>query len=357
MRRNIEFKNVTAKEELSKLTEELAAKIEKRVKSFPQETVYLRLFIEEPATNKPWTVSATLELPGKTIAAKEEARDAHTAIRAVFAELERLIDAYKSSLRGEPSWKRQSRRKQLREQKAGTAGAKQEDGGAFFSIVGPHIAALSDYVGHLLGYAEARGDLVPGEVTAEDIVDQTLLRAHDEFYRRAPAGDIRAWLNRLAKRELDAEIRRWGEQRSRIVYMEQPIRPQPPEREVTTLGEEILDFYQPDEALKFEDVVPDTSLMPDRAAEIHELHERIRAALNGLPKKWRRLLWFRYALGLNGNQLATALKRPAEEIERSLAAARKALWRNLKIVVNRPPRPRPVVQAAGGSLLRRPGSA
>jgi ribosome-associated translation inhibitor RaiA len=173
MRPNIEFKNVTAKEELSKLAEELAAKIEKRVKSFPQETVYLRLFIGESATNKPWTVSATLELPGKTIAAKEEARDAHTAIRAVFAELEQLIDAYKSSLRGEPSWKRQSRRKRLREQKAGTAAAKQEDGGAFFSIVGPHIAALSDSVGHLLGYAEARGDLVPGEVTAEDIVDQT----------------------------------------------------------------------------------------------------------------------------------------------------------------------------------------
>ena len=50
MRRNIEFKNVTAKEELSKLTEELAAKIEKRVKSFPQETVYLRLFIGGSAT-------------------------------------------------------------------------------------------------------------------------------------------------------------------------------------------------------------------------------------------------------------------------------------------------------------------
>lgn len=32
MRRNIEFNNVTAKEELSKLAEELAAKIEKRVK-------------------------------------------------------------------------------------------------------------------------------------------------------------------------------------------------------------------------------------------------------------------------------------------------------------------------------------
>jgi DNA-directed RNA polymerase specialized sigma24 family protein len=76
-----------------------------------------------------------------------------------------------------------------------------------------------------------------------------------------------------------------------------------------------------------------------------------------LPKKWRRLLLFRYALGLNGNQLAKALKRPAEEIERGLAAARKALRRNLKIVMNRPARPRPVVQAAGGSLLRRPGSA
>jgi ribosome-associated translation inhibitor RaiA len=134
MLRSIEFKHVTAKEELRELSDELTAKVEKKVKSFPQKTVYLRVVIEEVVAKGLWTVSATLDFPGmldfpgKIIAAKEEARDAHAAIRAAFAELERQIDAYKASLRGEQFWKRRSRRKELRVKQAGVAAAKQEDG-------------------------------------------------------------------------------------------------------------------------------------------------------------------------------------------------------------------------------------
>ncbi|MEA2874592.1 MAG: hypothetical protein QOH67_4811 [Hyphomicrobiales bacterium] len=132
MRHNIEFKDISEKEELRKLTEEMVAKVEKKVKALPPETVFLRAVIEESAGDKLWRVSVTLDLPGNVLAARQETRDGSTAIRAAFADIERQIDAYKSSVRGEQYWKRLARRKQLRQKKAGAAGdAKAKMAGGF----------------------------------------------------------------------------------------------------------------------------------------------------------------------------------------------------------------------------------
>ncbi|MCU1233874.1 MAG: putative polymerase, sigma 28 subunit, partial [Candidatus Solibacter sp.] len=308
MLHQIEFKNTTAKEEFRKLSEELIAKVDKRLKALPPETVFLRVVIEEIAGETVWRVSITLDVPGKVLAAREENFDGNAAIRAAFAEIERQIEAYKSSMRGEQWWKRLARRKELRQMKAGVSGEakEKEDGGAFFSIVSPHIDALSHFVSHLVAYAEARGDLVRGEVTPQDIVDETLLRAYERFYRKAPEGSIRRWLNRIALKEVDAEVRRSKAERSRI-YIEDRIPITPPELEVSYLGlgDEVLDFYQFDESLKVEDILADFELPPaDAEVEASELRARVRAALESLPIELRRVLLFRYVLGLDGQELA-----------------------------------------------------
>jgi len=67
----------------------------------------------------------------------------------------------------------------------------------------------------------------------------------------------RSWLTRIAVDRLDDEINRLASERERApVHIEEDIPETSPKEWVTTLGEEILYFYQPDEDLKVEDVIP-----------------------------------------------------------------------------------------------------
>jgi actin-like ATPase involved in cell morphogenesis len=73
------------------------------------------------------------------------------------------------------------------------------------------------------------------------------------------------------------------------VSIEEDIPETPPTQEVSTLGDEILDFYQPDEDLKVEDIVPDLEVpTPEQVMETKELQTCVREALLELPRQWRR---------------------------------------------------------------------
>jgi ribosomal subunit interface protein len=108
MRHNIEFKHFEPKERVRDLIEELISHLERHVQDFPEETVFLRVLVEENAVRTLYHVSITLDLPGRILAAKEERHDADEAIRDAFAEIERQAEKHKASSGSSPC-ERQSR--------------------------------------------------------------------------------------------------------------------------------------------------------------------------------------------------------------------------------------------------------
>ena len=142
---------------------------------------------------------------------------------------------------------------------------------------------------------------------------------------------VRGWLIRLAGEYLDAEVKRFASERQRAsVHIEDDVRETPPAEAVSTLGDEILDFYEPDEDLKLEDIIPDLDAQsPEEEAERSELRQCVDVALAGLPRQWRRALLLRDTEGLTGAALATALHRTPAETERILDNARAFLRQHL----------------------------
>jgi DNA-directed RNA polymerase specialized sigma24 family protein len=95
------------------------------------------------------------------------------------------------------------------------------------------------------------------------------------------------------------------------VRLEDDVPETPPEEHVSRLGEEILEFYEPDEDLKIEDVLADLEVAtPEEETEARDLQWCVDAALAGLPDQWRELLLLRYVDGLTGAELATAAGKP-----------------------------------------------
>ena len=143
-------------------------------------------------------------------------------------------------------------------------------------------------------------------------------------------GNIQAWLIRLATKQLAAEIRRTKFDRERTVHIEDDIPETPPAEEVSTLGDEILDFYQPDEDLKMEDIVPDDR-NPDSGTRSgkKELRQCVRAALDTMPAESRRVLLLHYIQGLSEAKLAKTVGKGEPEIKRILDSGREYLRRRL----------------------------
>lgn len=209
--------------------------------------------------------------------------------------------------------------------------SEQHNREKFLSLASPHLNRLNEYVRHQLAYFESVGDLLPGDLSSEDVVDAVLLRAYGEFVNDSADREIRSWLIQLATEQLRAEIKRLKSERENTVHIEEDIPETPPAEEVVTLGEEILEFYQPDEDLKLEDIFPevDISTPEEWVGAKEELLRCINAALGGMPEEWRRALRLRHTEGLTYEELAEVFDKAEPEIERILEYARQHLRQSL----------------------------
>lgn len=220
-----------------------------------------------------------------------------------------------------------------------TKPSEQREREPFFTQVKGEIEGLYSFVRDRVAYLESTGDLRPGDVTPEDLADSVLLRAYSEFAGRSAsrgAQDQRerpmgASLKQLATKELESVVQRLRAARGRAIHLQEDIPETPPAEEVSTLGEEVLDFYQPDEDLKVEDIFPDLDMATpeELVAAKQELLRCVNTALAGMPKQWRRALRLRHGGGLTSAELGEVLNTAEPEIERILEYARAHLRQKL----------------------------
>jgi ribosomal subunit interface protein len=326
MKNEFEFKHFEPTPAVRSLINQRIARLDRQLQALADKDLFVRCVVEQVPARTLFSVSITLAVPQKTLSAKEEMHDAEAAIRSAFAEIERQVEAYKAEIRGEHWWKRVQRRRVLARQKAAAAPAGDENPQWFFALVEPHLEKVREVAGRVLRYVEARGDLPPHTVEPEEVVDAALVRAYDAFAKEHAPGDIRSRLVRYALDEIQAQVKRAQTDRTRAVHLEEDIPETPPQEEVSTLGEEILYFYQPDEDLKMEDVVPDLEMpAPDQVAEIEEVRSCVRTALRQLPEAARQALTLRYIVGLKGRELASGLGKSEAEAQELIENARASL--------------------------------
>ena len=101
MRRIIELKHVGAKRHVRTLLDELLDRLEEKLRHFSGEVVSVHVLFEENGTHKLYRTALTCHVPGRTVAAHEEQRDAGLSIRQAFRELERQLEKQKATVRHE----------------------------------------------------------------------------------------------------------------------------------------------------------------------------------------------------------------------------------------------------------------
>lgn len=292
--------------------------------------VFLHVFVEKNPKRHLYRASLVLNAAGHAIAAQEERHDAAEAIREAFAELERELRKHKEKRAHADTYKRPARRQQLRRQQTEALPAVQRRRELFFTLIEPHLEALYNFIRREIGYRVALGDLLPGEIDADDAVAAVVLRGAREFESDIEKPDIRAWLIRLALEHVEGEVEKLRRAREGSVHTEEDIPETPSTEAVSTLGDEILDFYQPDEDLKLEDILPEPSVpTPEQILESRELQQYIVDSLAKLPRPLRLAFVLRHVEGLPLSEVAQVVGRPQSEVKRHIDQARKILVKRL----------------------------
>jgi RNA polymerase sigma factor (sigma-70 family) len=334
MNHNIEFKHFEPTTHVRGLVEELIARLEKHTQSFPDAPVFLRLLIKENATRTLYHVSLVLDLPGKILPAKAERHDVVEAIRDAFDEIERQVEKFKASMRGEADWKRETRREEVRRKQKVEAIPRAEITRELFDeIIDPRLDRLTNFVRRELDFHRKNGDLGPDDPTPEDVVDATVLRAYDEFARRPAHLEIDHWLFKLAIEQIESEIKQRKAEREQVVYVGAVLPDDPALLKVRASENDETedDADLPDERLKPEEILPDLGIpVPEDAAKRREMQHYIEDTLETLPTAWRRAFVLRYGEGLSEAQVAQVTGLTEDDVKRYIEYAREYLQQRFR---------------------------
>lgn len=194
--------------------------------------------------------------------------------------------------------------------------APHGDRAAFQAAVAPYRAELFAAARRELRYRIALGQLAADDLTPAELVGETLLRAWRDRRRRPPHLGVKAWLLALllrVGREIAAREARL--RRRATVSLEAP----PPPAPIYDDDEEFWEWYQPDEATRWEDVVAADVAVPEEVATADE--ELIR----GLDPHMREMFLLCELHRLPLDEAAAALGLPLAEAARLLEEARRRL--------------------------------
>ena len=310
------------KKSLAAFIREQAEKLEQKLGPLAEHDPGIRATVQKHARKPRYRFGANLHVLHKIISAEEEGEDAFSVIRAVFGELERQAQRYKSRLKNEHLWKRKARRRQLlpATTSAGTTATEQgrQKAASWFDDVTPYLDDLYDFALREITYLQAIDDLRPGDLQPDELVDAVVVSAYEKQQHKPDRLDLRAWLHQLAIDLLDEEVAR-SRQRRKAISLETVI-------EDEDIDTDIYEFYQPDEVLKLEDLIGTPEALPEQQAEIAQTEQaQAQQGLARLPRNWRRGALLHHGAGFPVETVAAIMRTETAMVEELLATAARFL--------------------------------
>lgn len=285
----------------------------------------------EHTSKDTYCVTYRLHLPPKKILVARECNEKLlTAIQTVTDELTRQAKRHRAHISGQQHWKRKGRRKRLQEMYNQIDNLKPEVKQEAEKSIAPLQPRLERYIKHELAYLRANGDLLPDYPRLADIRDEAIARLHLKWQDlKSSDEDTYRKLLRKVNIILNEEI-----EQTRIsaeqVSLDDTLPTDAEDQAESMVGEEIGEFYQPDEVLHIQDLIPDTHAQ-NPANGVDGYHDHFYRYLSGLPIQWRRTVLLVHREGLTPEEVAEqVLSVPANEVEQMIDLADAYMYERMK---------------------------
>lgn len=166
------------------------------------------------------------------------------------------------------------------------------DQGAFEVLVKRYNVPIFNFICHLLNDYDLASD-VSQQVFTQLYISMPTLRTSEP---------LKAWLFQVARNRCLDELRR-----KRVIHFSE------------------MDSTHDDDELSLLAIIPDTGPLPDELAERSDLKEKLHAAIDALPPKFRLVVLLRYTSQLSFSEIGKALRMPEATAKTYFQRARPLL--------------------------------
>ena len=293
----------------------------------------------EHTSKDEYCVTYRLHLPPKKIlVAKECHADLRTSIQEVTSELTRQAKRHRAHVSGKQNWKRKGRDKRIEALYADIQRLKPKiEPQHIEETISPLQPRIDNFIRHELTYLRNNGDLLPDYPSLADIRDEAVAQLHIDWHQLD--GTDEALYKRLLKEVthiLSDEVKH-TRLLANQVSLDDTIKPDAMDQAEAMVGEEEEEFFQPDEVLHIQDLIPDThALNPEIASEGY--YDHFYRYLAGLPIQWRRTVMLVHKERLSIDDIAEhVLFISVEEVEQTLVLADLYMYERLSEAGFSPP--------------------
>lgn len=256
MTHNVLGKNLTAREQRGFTTylQKKFHRIEELLTGIPTDAVHLHATCERFPSKAAYKVSLDLRVKGKRNFVYE---DSHGIHEATDLAVDKLIAQMKHQSTKRQGAQRKSRatRRALKEAGAAPAADDEPDQSKLFQELQPLLPKLRTSLERELRSLELTGQLAAGQLTADAVIDALVIDTYDHVESRTKDLPFATWVDQRARYLLRTMAREIQEENDSTVSLERPIASEDIGLSVSELGEEQLEFYQPDDLLLREDAL------------------------------------------------------------------------------------------------------
>jgi RNA polymerase sigma factor (sigma-70 family) len=192
----------------------------------------------------------------------------------------------------------------------------------YFEILQRHLPMLFAFVGRELRFLHNVGALQGTEISTRDVVDEVCATALRRWDGKPDYLDVESWLKKLAVQVLRTYVPPRPERQAESI--EQIV----PKEDMATLDfdSEIYEFYEPDEELKLEDLIPDINARsPEEVVTQSEFETWLYGLLRSLPAEDRDSFAFHYIEGRPASEVARMMGLTAQEVKQRAERTRQYL--------------------------------
>lgn len=308
-------------------------KLGRRLHVFRPELVHLHAIVARNSAPAKITVSLNLRLPSGQLAAAEKAPTAVGAVKACFKDLLAQLTKHKELLRSQHKWRGRKAQTKRRtrvafERTLASVAAPSVTGTDVRAYVNANLQRLERFVERELRYREASGQIHPGQVTREEVIDEVIATALDDGEERPQPLSLERWLYRLSLQAMSDLAERNEEHLLPAVPLEMSAR----KPNISASSDSQLQYHQPDEMLHEEDIIADQRVWtPEDIASSDEILALVESTLVRTAPQDREAFVLFAVEGFSVEEIAAATDRRPAQVKTSIAAARDHLQKELPV--------------------------
>jgi ribosomal subunit interface protein len=314
MNLKIQHRNFDLPPAIQRLIEKKAQKVKKMLPTFSEDALDLHVTVGKLPRGNQYEASLVLTIPQTAIRVDELADNPAGSIQTAFDELLRKIKKFKSQLNREKFWQRQPEYSPP----VGTENVREME-----NVINQNLDKIQNYVRRELFHRTLSENIPPGLLQPEALVDEIFLLMTSQEGTRPASVPFEKWMYQVAREQIEKRLDELDRDTARF---EEAVE----DRELHW-EDEVLDFYQPDEALRMEDVLTDrASSNPEALMEYEEAEERLHKAIARLPRKIRESFVLSVLEGFDPYDVGMITGKDVGKVEKDIEDARKRLREALK---------------------------